>query len=187
MLFKKEGLLKRYQSLRTPANHDIYIYARNRTKAILWLTKNIFINRKCQNLAFSSRDIWHLAKNISYNFTSSCLSPLLNPDGNTAVSYISKAELFSQTFWNNSTLDDSVHFPPTHHPSDSFMPFIKILHNDVFNALSGLNSQKAYGPDGVPPIVLKNWASILTASQVKLFRLCLSTSISPSCWNYAFL
>ncbi|MPC45327.1 Pantothenate kinase 4 [Portunus trituberculatus] len=36
------------------------------------------------------------------------------------------------------------------------MSTIKILRIDVFHALAGLNPQKAYGPDGVPPIVLKN-------------------------------
>ncbi len=67
------------------------------------------------------------------------------------------------------------------------MPVIKILHNDVFYAFSGLNPQKAYGPDTVPPIVLKNCASVLTPCLVKLFRLCPSISIFHSCWKYAYV
>ncbi len=94
---------------------------------------------------------------------------------------------FSQTFCNNSTLDDSGHIPPTHPPSNSCMPVIKILHNDIFYALSDLNPQKAYGPDGVPPIVFKNWGFVLKPCLVKLFRLCLSTSTFPSCWKYVFI
>ncbi len=50
-----------------------------------------------------------------------------------------------------------------------------------------LNPRKAYGPDGVPPIVLKNCASVLTPCLVKLFRLCLSTSTFHSCWKYAYV
>ncbi len=65
------------------------------------------------------------------------------------------------------------------------MPVIKILKSEVFYALSGLNPRKAYGPDGVPPVVLKNCASLLTPCLVKLCRLCLSTSTFPSCWQYA--
>ncbi|MPC73671.1 hypothetical protein E2C01_068007 [Portunus trituberculatus] len=38
------------------------------------------------------------------------------------------------------------------------MSSIKILRNDVFHALAGINPRKAYGPDGVLPIVLKNCA-----------------------------
>ncbi len=66
------------------------------------------------------------------------------------------------------------------------MPVIKVLKNDVFYTLSGLNPRKAYEPDGVPPIVLKNCSSVLSPCLVSLFRLCLSKSIFPSCWKYAY-
>ncbi len=112
---------------------------------------------------------------------------MLLPDGTTAVSSISKAELFSQTFYNNSALDDSGHIHSTFPPSDYTLPIIIILKNDVFYALSGLNPQKAYGPDGVPPIVLKNCASVLTPYLAELFQLRLSTSTFPSCWKYAYV
>ncbi|MPC54781.1 hypothetical protein E2C01_048707 [Portunus trituberculatus] len=52
----------------------------------------------------------------------------------------------------------------------------KILRNDVFHALSGLNPRKTYDPDGVPPIVLKNCASLYV-----------STSSFPSCWKFAYI
>ena len=84
-------------------------------------------------------------------------------------------------------MDDSGLIPPSLPPSDYIMPFIKISYNDVFYALSGLDSRKAYGPDGVPPIVLKNCASVLAPCLVKLFRLCLSTSTFPSCWKFAHI
>ena len=109
------------------------------------------------------------------------------PDGSTAVSFISKTELFAQTFALNSTLDDSGLIPPSPPPSDIIMPLIKITYNEVFYALSGLDSRKACGPDGVPPIVLKNCASVLTPCLVKLFHLCLSTSTFPSCWKFAHI
>ncbi|MPC30584.1 hypothetical protein E2C01_023852 [Portunus trituberculatus] len=109
----------------------------------------------------SPRAFWHLAKNISNNFTSSSFPPLFHPDGTTAIYSVSKAELFSQTFAHNSTLDDSGLVPPCLPPSDYFMLTIKVLRNDVFHVLSDLYPRKTYGPDGVPPIVLKNCASVL--------------------------
>ncbi len=51
----------------------------------------------------------------------------------------------------------------------------------------GLSPQKAYGLDGVPPIVVKICASVLTPCLVKLFWLCLSISTLPSCWKYAYI
>ncbi len=53
--------------------------------------------------------------------------------------------------------------------------------------LSGLDSRKAYGPDCVPPIVLKKCASVLASCLVKLFHLCFSTSTFPSCWTFAHI
>ena len=102
-----------------------------------------------------------LPKNISNNFTSSSFRPLVQPDGTIAISSISKAELFTQTFDKNSTLNDSGLVPPSPPPSDYFMLPIKILRNDVFHALAGLNLHKAYGLHGVPLIVLQNCASLL--------------------------
>ena len=114
------------------------------------------------------------------NFTSS-FPPLLELDGPTAVSSFSKVELFAQIFATNSTLDDTGHIPPTSPPSDYFIPKILILYYDIFQALSGLDSRKAYGLDGVPPVVLKNCTSELAHCLVKIFRLCLSTSTYLSC------
>ncbi len=64
---------------------------------------------------------------------------------------------------------------------------LKFLKSDVFYAFSGINPRKAHGPDGVPPIFLKNSASLLTPCLVKLFRLCLSTSTFPACFMYAYV
>ena len=80
-------------------------------------------------------ETWHLAKNISNNFTFSSFPPLVQPDGTNAILSISKAELLAQTFANNPTLDDSGLVPPSPPPSDYFMLPIKILRNDVFHAL----------------------------------------------------
>ena len=185
----REEAHKGYLSHPSPESHALYISARNHAKSVLQLAKNSFIHRKCQNLSRSNspRDFWHLAKNISNNFTSSSFPPLFHADGTTAITSISKAELFAQTFANNSTLDDSGLVPPSIPPSDYFMLPIKILRNDVFHALAGLNPRKAYGPDGVPPIVLRNCASVLAPCLVRLFQLCLSTSTFPSCWKFAYI
>jgi hypothetical protein len=185
----REEAFKRYRRLQTPESHTLYISARNRAKSVLRLSKKSFIRAKCNDLSGSStsRSFWHLAKTLTTNFTSSSFPPLFLPDGNVATSSSDKAELFSQTFASNSTLDDSGTVPPSPPPSDLLMPLIKISSRDVLSTLSGLNTQKAYGPDGIPPVILKNCASVLTPCLGKLFRLCLSTQTFPSCWKYALI
>ncbi|MPC26144.1 hypothetical protein E2C01_019277 [Portunus trituberculatus] len=185
----REVAHKRYLSLISPESHALYISAWNHAKSVLQLAKHSFINRKCQNLSNSnsSQDFWHLAKNISNNFTSSPRPPLFHLNGTTAISSVSKDELFSQTFVNNSTLDDSRLVPPSPPPSDYFIPSIKVLHNDVFHVHAALKPRKAYGPDGVPPIVLKNCASVLAPCQAKLFQFCLLISTFPSCRKFTYI
>src|ERR1700755_728546 len=67
------------------------------------------------------------------------------------------------------------------------MPNIVISSKDVISVLSELNTKNAYGPDGIPPAVLKTCASELAPCLGKLFRLCLSTSTFPSCWKRALI
>ncbi|KAL7634036.1 UNVERIFIED_CONTAM: hypothetical protein RMT77_015361 [Armadillidium vulgare] len=67
------------------------------------------------------------------------------------------------------------------------MPNIIISSKDVISALSELNTKKAYGPDGIPPAVLKTCASELAPCLGKLFRLCRSTSTFPSCWKRSLI
>ena len=185
----KEVAFRRYRRQQTPLNHSLYVSARNRAKSVLRLSKCKFIRSKCHELSHSnsSRSFWHLTKNLCNNFTSSSFPPLFHSDGSVAVSSPDKAELFAQTFSSNSTLDDSGAVPPFSPPSDFFMPIIKISSQDVLSALSGLNTNKAYGADGVPPVVLKNCASVLTPCLGKLFRLCLSTCTFPSSWKFALI
>ena len=153
------------------------------------LLKPLSSIKKYQNLSISNsfRDFWHLANNISKNFTTSPFLHLLQPDGSTAVSSFSKAELIAQTFATNSTLDDKAHIPPTPPPFDYFILKTKRFHFDVFSALTGLDSRKYYGTDVVPPVVLKNYASESAHCLVKFNRLCFSTSTYRSCWKFAHI
>ena len=106
---------RQYGSYPSAEIHALDISNLNHAKSIHQLTKNSFINRKCQNLSnFNSyRDFWHLANNISNNFTSSFCPPLLQSDGSAAISSFFKAEFSAQTNAINSTLDDTGHIPPS--------------------------------------------------------------------------
>ena len=62
---------KPYRSHQSAETHALYTSSHNHAKSFLQITKNLFINRKCQNLfdSNSSRDFCHLANSISSNFT----------------------------------------------------------------------------------------------------------------------
>lgn len=116
-----------------------------------------------------SKEFWHVAKNISNNFTSTSSLPLLTSDVWTAVTPFSKAGLLALAYPNNFTLGDSGHIPTADPPSDLTMLQAEFFNNVVFYALLGLNLWKVYGSDGVHPIVLKNCVSLLTHCLVQSF------------------
>ena len=95
--------------------------------------------------------------------------------------------MLAQTFSTNSTLDHSGAVLPSPTRYDFLMPIIQITSKDVHAVLSGLDTKKAHGSDGVPPVVLKNCASELTPCLGKLFRLCLSSNTFPSSWKFALI
>ncbi|MPC67112.1 hypothetical protein E2C01_061278 [Portunus trituberculatus] len=116
-------MIERYLSLPSPQFHALYISAQNHARSVLLLAKHSFINRKFQNISNSKSpcDIWHLAKNIFNNFAFSSFPPLFHPHGTTAISSVSTAKLFYQTFVNNSIFDNSGVIPPSLPPSDYFI------------------------------------------------------------------
>ena len=70
--------------------------------------------------------------------------------------------------------DDTGYISPTPPPSDYFKTKIKILHHDVFHALSGLDSQKTYGPDRA--FVLKNCFGEILNSHDNITYPCLNST-----------
>lgn len=64
------------------------------------------------------------------------------------------------------------------------MPYLKNTRNDVLYAISGHDSRKPYGSEGVTLIVLKNCASAFALNIVKVFH-SIFTSNFLSCARFA--
>ncbi len=97
-----------------------------------------------------------------------------------------KANIFVNKFASNSNVD-SVGMPPPLPAdlSEPRMPPFFLSVGDVQRALALLDPRKAYGPDGVPPIVLRECSRELAPVLARLFCLILQTSIFPSLWKVA--
>ena len=87
----------------------------------------------------------------------------------------------------NSTLDDTGSTSSSLTPSNHTLRPIYISFKDVVFALSELDTRKAYGHDGIPPVVLKTCSHELASILAKLFRLCLKTETFPSSWKFALV
>jgi len=189
-----EAILARnraYQSWKnnpTPLTHSNFISLRNRAHSIISKTKDRFIKNKCNNLVNnpSSKSFWSLSKQITRNFAHSSFPPLFHSDGTVASSPLEKANIFAHKFASNSSVDDSgIPHPQAFPLTEPTLPSFFLSTGTVQRALALLDVGKAYGPDGVPPLVLRQCSGCLAPALTKLFRLILKTKIFPSCWKHA--
>ena len=185
----RDRAYRAWQNSRSPTTHSTFISARNRCKRALRKAKHRFVQKKCDDLTSSpsNNSFWSLAKNVSNNFCNSNFPPLFKPDGSIAVSPLDKATLFGSLFSANSTLDDSNVPPPTVLPPSQPMPPPILSCRKVCRVLLNLDTKKAFGPDGIPPRVLKECARELSPVLSRLFRLILKTGIYPSSWKHVLV
>ena len=76
--------------------------------------------------------------------------------------------------------------PPTQ-PLSNPIPSIIISARKVRRVLRSLKTDKASGPDGVPPRFLKEFAGELAPVLCRLFRLILISCTYPSSWKHALV
>jgi hypothetical protein len=184
----KDSAYRRYSRNPSTASHANYILTRNRCKSTLKTAKHNFIRRKCNNLLHNGTDksFWSLFNNISNNFCKSSFPPIIGQDGSVASSPESKATLFASLFSQNSTLHPNIPNPDPE-PLVDPMPPLHIYYERVRDALLALDIKKAYGSDGIPPLILRECAFSLANPLVRLFRLCIVSGTFPSCWKHSLV
>ena len=98
-----------------------------------------------------------------------------------------KANLFGSYFSTNSSLNNSNAPDPPTQPLSNPIPSIVISAHKVCRVLHSLKTDKASGPDGIPPRFLKEFAEILATVLCHLFRLILISCTYPSSWKHALV
>ena len=95
-----------------------------------------------------------------------------------------KAKLFAKNFSKNPYLDDSS-ISLAVFPSRTNMKLynISVTPKLVKKVVTTLDSSKAFGPDCIPVVVLKNCEPELSYILVELFNMCLKESCFLDCWK----
>ena len=130
---------------------------------------------------------WSILKSVYQNADmDKSIPPIKN--NNSFISDLSeKCELFNNYFLSNSDIDVSNVILPPVNPGleENTLDFIVITEQDVKDQISLLNIKKAYGPDGISPIFLKEGGTGIVKSLTLLFNSCLQQQIMPSTWKQA--
>jgi hypothetical protein len=121
-------------------------------------------------LTSNPRKWWSFSKKLFGNSQTGI--PTLNDNGIIITNDLDKANSFNNFFKQTATLDDSNAVLPPDYPTlcDSTLETFYVEEADTRNYLHKLNANKAFGPDGISPKLLKEGASELAPSLTKLFN-----------------
>ena len=183
----REGAHRSYQASPFELTHATFISARNRCSAKIRRARSSFCKRKIDKLNSSTEKcFWSLSKKTFINFCNPSFPSLIRPDGSIACSP-TKANHFGSYFSADSSLSDSNAPDPPTQPLSNPITSIIISARKVRRVLRSLKTDKASGPDGIPPRFLKEFADELTPVLCRLFRLILISCTYPSFWKHALV
>ncbi len=113
--------------------------------------------------------------------------PPLEVGGKIITDNRQKAEVFNDFFTQVSSLDDENAELPQDFINDvvNRLDEIVVTEQDVHDQLKILDTNKAYGPDGIPPRLLKEAAVEITPSLTKLLNASLNQETFPTIWKGA--
>ena len=110
----------------------------------------------------------------------------MNSENGIIVDDAKKADAFNNFFAKASDLDDTYHqLPDTNVEILNQLNHIVISETDVMDQLKILNVNKAYGPDQLPPRLLKEAKEYIYKPLTKLFNKSLQTQTFPLIWKRA--
>ena len=117
----------------------------------------------------------------------STLGPLIDSIGNTIADPTSKANLLSDVFSSHFTIDNNTlptSFPYSQSTSLSDIVFTPI---SVERIVKRLSIKTKGGPDGIPPIFIKNCIRELRAPLASLFEISFHSGYLPDVWRQAYI
>lgn len=95
-----------------------------------------------------------------------------------------KADAFNKFFHSTFTHSDFVLPPMSEMPTPSSqISIIEISSSDVMEAITKLDPSKAFGSDGLSPMVLKGCCTSLLEPITSLLQMCIKTCIIPKEWK----
>ena len=162
-----------------------YVCAQNEKKELSKMTKKLckdFEHEISKNIKTNPKAFWRYVQ--SKVKSRSSIPDLKAEDGSELTDAREKAEELNNFFASVLTVEDPTDVPTLNqrHNGNKISTF-NITPEMVKNKLSNLNVNKAAGPDGLHPRVLKELASTLSVPLSILFNTSLSSGEVPSMWK----
>ena len=174
-----------YQQNKSSESKVKFRQASNRCKRVLEAAKLAYATKTKESITsqkLGSRDFWRIANSVLTKGKSAIPPQFNGPEVLSSAS--DKAKLFAKNFSKNSNLDDSgISLPVFPSRTNLKLHNISVTPKIVKKVITNLDSSKAFGPDSIPVVVLKNCEPGLSYILAKLFNKCLKESCFPDCWK----
>lgn len=181
----KKILHKNFKRSPSAPNYDLFSQARRECKTLSWSEYEKYIKQTENELQINPRKIFTFLRNKKHSF----IQPVsLSFDNVTSNNSQESANLFANQF--ASVYSDEVIVPPEPNIEktlSSSFPYIEITKNNVLSKLKKLKCSSSTGPDGVPSILLKECAVVLSAPLTMLFNRSLVEGYFPMCWRTSYV
>ena len=178
-----------YQQNKSSESKVKFRQASNRCKRVLEAAKLTYATKTKGSITsqkLGSWDFWRIANSV-LNKGKSTIPPQFN--GPEVLSFASdKAKFFAKIFSKNSNFDDSgISLPVFPSRTNLKLHNISLTPKMVKKVITSLDSSKAFGPDCIPVVVLKNCEPKLSYILAKLFNKCLKEFCFPDCWKVSLV
>ena len=182
MIRRKQRLYNKARKSNHISDWDAFKDFRRSTDRSIRKARSDFLFEVGESLeSGDSKPFWRFIKNTRQNFSGVAA---LNTLEGIAVSAIEKANALNEQFKSVFTSEDTSSIPTL--PSDfPVMPPINITTPGVEKLLKDLKVQKAPGPDGLTPKVLKECASSIAPILTVIYQKSISTGELPEDWLQA--
>ena len=177
LIKKRNMLFRKAKRTKVRAHFAQYKTTRNRIVTLLRNKKQQYFN---SIMTTDSKTFWKTIKMLNRNRET---IPALHSGDYTASNDKEKADLLNTFFascWNSTEqpLTEDLY-------TCSGLSTYDVVPEEVFHLLSGLDTSKANGPDGISAFMVKATASSIASPLAKLFTLSLTTGRFPRMWKFA--
>ena len=183
---KKHTLWKRYMETKDGMYYTEFCKARNQVRKMTRKLQKQFEMKLAAEAKSNPKAIWKYinSKTKTRVGVSELNTDPADPTSKLTTSDKEKAEVLGQFFSSVFTTEPDGDIPqiPTTNLSNE-MEVLVIREENVKEILSGLNSGKSCGPDGIHPRLLQELSDILCTPLTKLFNKSLSLGKLPSEWK----
>lgn len=189
---ERDKLFKKAKISKNVEDYELFKVQRNRVVNFIRAAKRSFqdaiVNKIDENNA-TDKEWWKLVGSVMSNGHSKIdhIPVIKGKNGELFFDDDKKAYTMNEFFASISSVNDNdmvlPDLPPLA-PGDMIHSF-EVDEDDVLRHLTQLDTKKAYGPDGISPMLLKNSANILAPVFTQLFKRCLRDGIYPRVWKRA--